>query len=316
MHEPVELKGLVYDNTSGAREIAQRALQFLQRTATASAQAAPASLLDELVDVGVKIVRSKPEMAQVLQALNRFVLDAEALEAGPANLGEFRIALVNLLSEHLARLQRQLEQTARNAQDLLKNGTVVLTHSRSSSVLQALRMAKQEGKLIDVVLTESRPLLEGRQLARELAEDQIPVRLVVDTVAGTAVPGCDRVLLGADSVTQGGVVNKSGSSLIALAAREAGVPVNVLAETGKTWVKKVDPSLGLLRGRLRDPKEVWEHPPLGVEVVNLYFDLVPHALIESLVCEDGRFPPAEFWAHVSHRGYARRLAAEFQEELV
>lgn len=316
MHGPVELKSLVYDNTSGAREIAQRALSFLQRSAMTSTASSPSALLDELADAASKVLRSKPEMAQVFQTLNRFLLDAEGAEAGATDVGAFRIALVNLLAEHAQHQTRQLEKTIEHAQGLLRNGGVVLTHSRSTTVLAALKRAKSEGKLFDVIVAESRPMLEGRQTARELGDEQIPVRFVVDALVGTAVQGCDRVLLGADSITRDGVVNKIGSRLVALAARDAGVPVTVLAETGKAWVKKMDPNLSLLQGRMRDPKEVWDRPPYGVEVVNLYFDFTPFSLVESVVCEEGALAPVEYWNHVRTRGYSQRLQTAFHDELV
>lgn len=43
----------------------------------------------------------------------------------------------------------------------------------------------------------------------------------------------DLVLLGADAVTATAAVNKAGSRLLALAAREAGVPCYVAADTWK-----------------------------------------------------------------------------------
>ena len=304
MHEPVELKSLVYDNTSGAREIAQRSLLLLQKTAMSSANVTPAALLDELAEVSMRVLRSKPEMAPVFQALNRFLLDAEAEEAQASDV------------DHIGSLKEALRQTAGHAQGLMKNGGVILTHSRSSSVLEALKLAKTRGQLFDVIVTESRPMLEGRTLARELAEDQIPVRFVVDALAATAVRGCDRVLVGADAVTQTDFINKAGTHALALAAKDAGVPINLLADTGKAWVKKLDPNLGLLQGRTRDPKEVWDHPPLGIEVLNLYFDLTPLPLVESLACEHGIVSPTDFWGRVKNQGYARRLRDAFADELV
>src|SRR5687768_15310023 len=161
-----ELKGLIYDNVSGAREIAERGLGMLQRAATTSSANEPAALLDELADLGVKLIRSKPEMPQVFQALNRFLLAAEAREAEGGELGPFRLSLVSLLQEQVHALRASLDRIAEHAEPLVTNGAVIVTHSRSSTVLAALRRAKRAGRLFDVVVPESRPNLEGRTLAR------------------------------------------------------------------------------------------------------------------------------------------------------
>ncbi len=315
MMEGAELKALIYDNTSGAREIAERSLLFLQRAATQSTATDPAGLLDGLADLSVKLVRSKPEMPQVFQALNRFLLDAETQEKATPDLGAFRMGLVSLLQDHVRAHHGSLDRVAANTQPLLANGAVVVTHSRSSTVLAALKKAKAEGKLFDVIATESRPNLEGRALAKELSEDQIPVRLVVDALAATALEGADRVLLGADALTSQVIVNKAGTRLIAMAARQAQVPVTVLTESAKAWVRKVDPHLGLLKGRPRDPKEVWDAAPYGVEVVNLYFEPAPLDLVSQIVDEQGIHRPQDWWEHVKSRGYARRFAEAFVDEL-
>lgn len=313
--ETSELRSLVYDNVSGAREITQRGLALLQRAATTSTAADPASLVDELADLSLKILRSKPEMATVLHAINRFLLAAEDEEARAADLGPFRIALVGLLNDHVQGLASQLARVAQNAQALVPNGAVILTHSRSSTVLAALKLSKKEGKLFDVIVTESRPNLEGRTLARELAEDQIPVRLIVDSMAATAVEGADRVLVGADAITGHGVVNKVGTRAVALAARDADVPVTVAAESSKAWVKKTDPKLGMLTGRTREPREVWDTAPYGVEVVNLYFEITPFPLVSEIVDEEGAHGPTEWWTRVQSRGFARRLKEALGDEI-
>jgi translation initiation factor 2B subunit (eIF-2B alpha/beta/delta family) len=313
MAEPVELRSLVYDNTSGAREIAVRALQLLQRASTLSEAPTSTQLIDELADLAVKVVRSKPEMASVFSVANRALVEAEAYEA--AELGEARVAIIARLQDLVHGLDDTFQAATRNAADLIHNGDVVFTYSRSSTVLGALKLAKEAGKLFDVVTAESRPNLEGRTLAKELAELQVHVRVVVDAILGTAIQGADRVLVGADAITTTDVVNKAGTRLAALAARENKVPFHVASELGKAWIKKSDPIVTLLAGRMRDPKEVWDHAPYGVEVVNLYFDLTPLADVTNIVNEDGTHTSTEFWDHVRRQLVSRRFQRTFAGEL-
>jgi hypothetical protein len=81
------------------------------------------------------------------------------------------------------------------------------------------------GPGVSVIVCESRPLCEGVTMAQRLAAAGLHVTLITDAQAGVFVEQADVVLLGADAVTPGGVVNKVGSRLLALAAKASGVPV-------------------------------------------------------------------------------------------
>lgn len=315
MMESGALRALVYDNVSGAREIAERTLGLLHEAATTGDAGAPSALLDRLADLGVKVLRSKPEMAPVFHAVNGFLRACEQEEAA-LDAPSFRTRALQILDEQRESLRGALQRVASQAQPLLPNGAVIVTLSRSTTVLAALIRAKKDGKVFDVIVPESRPNLEGRTLARELSAEAIPVRLIVDALAATAVEGADRVLVGADAVTPHGFVNKVGTRLLALAARAAGIPVTVLAESSKAWTKQVDPGLGLLTGRHREPREVWDAPPYGVEVVNLYFERTPLDLVTEVVDEDGIHPAREHVPRVHARGYARRIEEAFRGELL
>lgn len=315
MQEPLELKSVIYDNTSGAREIAVKSLQILQRLATQSSMTSPPELLDELSDAAVKVLRSKPEMGIVFSALNRFLLECEEFETAP-DVGELRIQAVARLQDQVRRMDEDLGRAAEHASMLIQNGDVVLTYSRSSTVVAALKRAKAAGTTFDVVTAESRPNLEGRQIAKELAEDQIPVRFVVDAMLGTVVDGADRVMVGADAITPRSFVNKVGTRLLVMAAKARDIPVHVVSDSGKAWVKRGDPTVSVLGGRIRDPKEVWDQPPYGVEIVNLYFEETPLEWCSGIVSELGEKRPHDFWSGVRATGYARRIRRAFGDELL
>lgn len=314
MHEAPDLKSLIYDTTSGAREIAHQSLQLLQRVATQSLATTAEELLDELADQGLKVIRGHPEMAPVLGSLNRFLLEAERL--AELELGEARIQTLALLQAQQRRLDESLARSAEHCAGLIQNGDVVLTYSRSSTVLAGLRKAREEGKLFDVVVAESRPTLEGRTLAKELSELQVPVRFLVDALLATAADGADRILVGADALTPSQVLNKAGTRLLALAAKDRAVPLHVVADTGKAWLRKSDPTAALLSGKVRDPREVWDAAPYGVEVVNLYFELTPLELFASVICEEGSLPPVAFWEQVRAPGYAARIRRGLGDDLM
>ena len=96
----------------------------------------------------------------------------------------------------------------------------------------------------------------------------------------------DLVMFGADAITSDGyLVNKIGTSLIALAAEEARTTTSAACETFK-----FDPAT--LAGdwepiEERDRREVWEDPPKNLRILNPAFDLTPPRLINFLICEEG-----------------------------
>lgn len=108
----------------------------------------------------------------------------------------------------------------------------VLTLSSSSTVLQTL-LHVRNARRGRVVVLESRPAAEGRDMAQALAEAGVPVRFAVDAAVATLVPTCAAVLLGADSIGDRGVVNKVGSLAAAVSAERPRVPVLVVADSSE-----------------------------------------------------------------------------------
>ena len=97
-------------------------------------------------------------------------------------------------------------------------------------------------------------------------------------------------MVGADAITsEGNVVNKIGSSGIAVLANEARVPFYVVSE-----LLKFDPET--LKGECekieqRNPAEVWSEAPPKLTVRNPAFDVTPNRYIHGLICEEGIIPP-------------------------
>lgn len=158
-----------------------------------------------------------------------------------------------------------------------------MTHSRSSTVLRALFLAKDKGRNFAILCTESRPIYEGRQLAKQLTHQGIDVTLVTDAAVAHFMNQVDLAMVGADSISSKGLVNKMGTHALALAANARGVPFYALCGT-----QKLLPSdYPHMENELKDPREVWEDPPGGVTVLNYYFDLTPLEFVSAVVTEKG-----------------------------
>ncbi|HEY6196195.1 MAG TPA: hypothetical protein VI504_14260, partial [Candidatus Eisenbacteria bacterium] len=149
-------------------------------------------------------------------------------------------------------------------------------------VLAALTALAADGRKPRVLVAESRPRLEGREMARSLAAAGIQTWLVADAALPLLLSQASALWLGADAVTELGVLNKIGSYTAALAAREHGVPAWCVAVRRKL-LPAATPALGIAE---MPPAEIWDAAPPGVQPRNVYFEMVPLALLRGVVVED------------------------------
>jgi translation initiation factor 2B subunit (eIF-2B alpha/beta/delta family) len=187
--------------------------------------------------------------------------------------------------DHIKGLIAQSEaaetHVSQQAASRIRPGSAIMTISYSGTVLRTLLQAAPHVE--HVYVCEGRPLMEGRQLAARLYAEGLAVTLLTDAQAYTMMPQVDTVLLGADAVLpDGSAVNKVGSALLALAAQQYQKPVWVVAERLK-WLREETSMPVALESQAA--AEVWAEAPDGLEVANIYFELVPAALIDVVISE-------------------------------
>lgn len=257
--EPATLKAvesIAADHTTGARSLTRRAAEVL------AAAAAP-----DRDEAGRLLIAAQPAMVSIFNLV-------EHVRAGrpPAAFIE--------------RMEAAAREAARIASAMIGGGDTVMTHSASAAVFDTLMTAHSSGRRFRVIATESRPMREGVGLARALSQAGVDVTLIVDAAAGRFIPDTSLILLGADSVDADGVVNKIGSLLIALAARERNRPVYAVCTSDKLCPPGWTP-----------PQEA---PKDGAEVqadlrcANYYFELVPLRLFDGVITEAGVLDPGSF----------------------
>jgi ribose 1,5-bisphosphate isomerase len=287
--QPLELQTLEFvqslrdDRESGARQLACRALDFVGRITRSSNAARAVVLVDDLHYACHEISLARPSMAIIATTLELLLRDV--LVGADLGVEEARSQVLSLVRRHIREMDNAMDLVASHMGEAIADGSTVLVHSYSSLLIHALPLLREKG--CSLVATESRPGFEGRTVARIAADMGIKVRLVVDAAAGMELQNADAVLMGADSIeADGSVVNKAGSSLIAMAARSLGVRVYFLGE-----VRKV-----LAQGRQADleeygPEEVWDTAPRGVEVRNPYFDRTRPEFVTGIILEQGIIEP-------------------------
>jgi len=293
------------DHTSGSTGVARSFLDQLERWAamdtSTNAPGFRAALLRHLREAQA----AQPAMALIHQLAVRALDVASTGVARGDAVPDLRAHLAQSCAAEREDLAAQQAAVARTAAQLATmREPWIATLSSSSAVRDALLELQRKGKGPRVLVAESRPLNEGRALAAELAEAGIPTWLVVDAALPLLISQAAMVWIGADAVTDRGVLNKVGSYGVALAARESSVPVYALAMRRKF----LPASTTALQIPEMPPAEVWNSPAPDVQPRNVYFELVPLELLRGVVVEDSVLGVTEIQVTAKDRELPKELA--------
>lgn len=224
------------------------------------------------------------------------------------SLEEARSRVVELASKFVEESLSAVKRIAEFGSKRIKENSVILTHCHSTAAVSVIAEAYRQGRVVKVYSTETRPFYQGRITARQLLEAGVPVVQIPDSAVRYIMHEVDQVVVGADTVTSNGaVVNKIGTSQVALAAHEARVRVFVAAETYKFSPMTVVGELVPIE--FRDPAEVvpreWLEAHPRVKVLNPSFDVTPPEYIDAIITEVGVIPPqASIMVLVDRLGWA------------
>lgn len=236
-------------------------------------------LLTLLNQVAEQVLDAQTGMASLVTLYNRVLFSVSSEADGRAAVVKLRDTAQAYLTEH----QRVNSELCRRAVALIPYGMTIVTHSASGTVLSTLKLAVQTGRSPMVICHESRPGFEGRSMARDLSLSGIPVRLTADAAMADNLRLAELVLVGADSLTENGIVAKLGTAALATCARWLGIPCYILADTGKIWPNV----LGNQPIKNRPRQELWDTSPSGIEVENPYYDVTSWEVISGVVTEQG-----------------------------
>jgi methylthioribose-1-phosphate isomerase len=252
---------------------------------------------------------ARPTAVNLAHAVDR--VRSAAIDAGPGRAAGAALAAAQSIH---AEEEAASAEIARHGADLLTAARRVLTHCNAGALaapgrgtaLAVIAELSDRGHLDAVLVTESRPLLQGARLTvYELARLGIVHELIVDgAAAGLIASGAvDAVVVGCDRVAANGdVANKVGTYGLALAAGAAGIPFVVAGPTST-----IDPCCATAAQMVieqRGPDEVRRLPAVsaaagareltlsGTRCRNPAFDVTPAALVTALVTERGVARPS------------------------
>src|SRR5919197_2088861 len=254
------------------------------------------------LDIAFKVLQStRPTAINLFWALKRVMEKAEDRK----NIEEVKKVI---LDEALKMAEEDIEinkQMGRNGAKLFKDGDVIMTHCNAGSLattaygtaLGVIRAAKENGKHISVIATETRPVMQGSRLTTfELHHDGIDVSLIPDTAVGFMMSrgAIRREIVGADRILRTGhVFNKIGTYQVAIIAKIHKIPFYVAAPLS-TFDFESNLEDIIIEERSKEEVTMMGKKriaPEGVRVFNPAFDVTPPELITGIITERGILKP-------------------------
>ncbi|MCG2722330.1 MAG: S-methyl-5-thioribose-1-phosphate isomerase [Thermodesulfovibrionales bacterium] len=265
------------------------------------------SFMNKIEPVFFELLSTRPTAVNIQWAIERI----------KRLLAEHRGEPVSTLKDLLIREARKIleedieinKAIGRWGAEFIEDGDTILTHCNAGSLATGgygtatapMRIAKEQGKLFQVIADETRPVLQGARLtAWELMQEGIPVTLITDNTAGALMQSgdIDLAIVGTDRTARNGdVANKIGTYTVAVLCKENKIPFYVAAP-----LSSIDfslPSGEYIPIEERSPEEVTlvngrcQIAPDGVNVRNIAFDVTPHKYVTALITEKGAFRPKD-----------------------
>ncbi|MBI3291530.1 MAG: hypothetical protein HYZ73_01795 [Elusimicrobia bacterium] len=277
------LKEIQADIHSGATEIARQGARCLTVFSEDCIATTPQEYWEKLLEVGRTLIQCQPSMASLFNLVNTVLLAVKPLKDTPAEVAVLRQTTRETAERFTTVSLAALDRIARHGQGLISSGAVVLTHSASSSIAGILKLAKREGKDLQAIVTESRPLCEGRELARNLGQAGIPTTVIMDAAIPQYVKTADVALVGVDRLSQVSFVNKVGTLVVALAAQTYQVPFYIACELNKCLPSDSSQYLPTESGAEERVQEEWEN----VQLAYSYFEEIPTTYVTGIITEEG-----------------------------
>jgi methylthioribose-1-phosphate isomerase len=245
---------------------------------------------------------ARPTAVNLAWAVDRLVGTAQLAGDGATRYARIKAAAEAIHSED----RRICHAIGRAGLQLIAPGCGVLTHCNAGALAVSelgtatapMYLAHADGIAFRVYAGETRPLLQGSRLtAWELKRAGLDVTLICDTMVARmmAEGAIDLVLVGTDRVTRNGdVVNKIGTSGIAILARYFAIPFYVACPSSTFDPATADGASVVIEER--DPDEVRTvfgraTAPADIKVRNPAFDVTPHELVTAFVTDAGLLTP-------------------------
>jgi len=287
------VRGAPVIGVSGAFGLALAALQSKATTKE--------DLIKDLVEAKKILFETRPTAINLKWGLDK-IMDVARQETDVKEIKESIIETAKKMAEEDVKINIAM---GKNGSDLFRDNDTIMTHCNAGALatvaygtaLGVVRAAKENGKNIKVIATETRPVQQGSRLtAFELKHDGIDVTLIPDTAVGySMVKGLvNKVLVGADRILRAGhVFNKIGTYQIATMAKQHGIPFYVAAPLSTFDLKSNPEDVVIEQRKASELTGIGDNKtaPDDINVINPAFDMTPPELISGIITEKGIAKP-------------------------
>lgn len=258
-------------------------------------------LIQDLETAQKILLKTRPTAVNLAWGLEKIMSVAKSKKT----VEQIRVSIVEV-AKQMADDDIQINMSiGKNGSELFSKNDTIMTHCNAGALatvgygtaLGVIRAAKESGKNIKVIATETRPIQQGSRLtAFELKHDGIDVTLIPDTAVGYTMANglVNGVIVGADRILQTGhVFNKIGTYQVATMAKQHNIPFYVAAPLSTFDLKSNPEDVIIEQRKASEVTGIGDKrtAPDGIDVINPAFDMTPPELISGIITENGIVKP-------------------------
>jgi len=261
----IEIKN---DKIHGASYLTDKALEAIENGVQTIQAPNSEKYLREISEFTSALMECRPTMASIGNCSSWFMIELQKYAAaGPDlnSLREFSLLILLNIRDNMARARTK---TIEAGAGLIANGNIIITCSYSSTIVQAMVCAHDQGKSFHILISRSQEFPEefayGEKMASELSGQGIECQVFSDGDIREKVRQADKIIVGADAILlDGSLLNGYPTAALALAAGDANVPFYTVCESHKYLCRDIP------------------------ETIEKGFNLVPSRLITGIATEKG-----------------------------
>ncbi len=297
------------DEIGGAADTAKEVMDALAIMVQDSKAADVKSLVAEVDEAVLEILRVMPSLAPPINAMHQFVGCIELGCTESVSISDLKANLQDTRNQFFLWADNALDKIAQYGAERISDGDRVFMYSMSSTVWSIFHTAKAQGKKFEVVVTESRPGNEGLWTVTEMEKANIPVFVSIDACIGVLIPDCDVVFVGADVISSSGhALCKMGTYPSALVAKANNIPFYIAADTLKFDTGTLI-GLPYRNEPIRRHEVLDETYPQRAQVIGHLFDETPPDLITAIITERGLLHPAVAFSIIQQMNPSEKINA-------
>ncbi len=255
----IELKKIITNKVHGSSELYNLIIQHYLKNSDD---------IDYLAEASKRIKKYLSHFPIIINFINDF--DTLLKDSNKHNLK-------STLPSFLINKTEAYKRIFKKAKNSIKNTKTVITLSHSKTLIEIFKLWKKFNPDLKVIVCESRPMDEGILMAEELLKLKIKTEIITEAMSGKIIKYADAVVLGADQIlSNGNIINKTGSRILAITARYQKIPVYVFSTSDKKVKKRTSKESVIDNNKIKLPNNK------KIKFINADFEEIENKLITKI----------------------------------